>query len=45
MGTINIKLENQNELNELLNDINKKTKELQEAITQLEQFEIKISIS
>ena len=26
MGTINIKLENQNELNELLNDINKKTK-------------------
>nr|DAR23781.1 MAG TPA: hypothetical protein [Caudoviricetes sp.] len=45
MGTINIKLENQNELNELLNDINKKTKELLEAITRLEQFEIKISIS
>lgn len=45
MGLINIKLEGQNELNELLDEIAKKAKELQEAITRLEQFEIKISVS
>lgn len=44
MTKINITLENQNEFNEILNDVSKKTKELQEAITRLEQFEIKISV-
>ncbi|WP_195611815.1 hypothetical protein [Streptococcus australis] len=44
MMKINITLENQNELNEILNEVSKKAKELQEAITRLEQFEIKISV-
>lgn len=44
MGKINIVLENQNELHEILNEVSKKAKELQEAITLLEQFEIKISV-
>ena len=41
MTKINITLEDQNELNEVLNEVSKKAKELQEAITRLEQFEIK----
>lgn len=45
MTKINIILEDQNELNEILNEVSKKAKELQEAITRLEQFEIKISVS
>lgn len=45
MGKINIVLENLNELNEILNEVVKKTGELQEAITRLEQFEIKVSFS
>lgn len=45
MGKINIFLENINELNKILNEVVKKTEELQEAITQLEQFEIKVSFS
>lgn len=45
MTKINITLENQNEFNEILNEVAKKAKELQEAITRLEQFEIKISVS
>nr|DAN31669.1 MAG TPA: hypothetical protein [Caudoviricetes sp.] len=45
MGKINIVLENLNELNKILNEVVKKTEELQEAITQLEQFEIKVSFS
>lgn len=45
MTKINITLDDQNELNEILNEVSKKTKELQEAITRLEQFEIKISVS
>lgn len=45
MTKINITLENQNELNEILNEASKKAKELQEAITWLEQFEIKILVS
>ena len=44
MTKINITLEGQNELNEILNEVAKKAKELQEAITRLEQFEIKISV-
>lgn len=44
MTKINITLENQNEFNEILNEVAKKAKELQEAITLLEQFEIKISV-
>ena len=44
MGKINIVLENLNELNKILNEVVKKAKELQEAITRLEQFEIKISV-
>jgi len=44
MGKINIVLENLNELNKILNEVVKKTEELQEAITRLEQFEIKISV-
>lgn len=44
MTKINITLENQNELNEILNEVSKKAKELQEAIIRLEQFEIKISV-
>ena len=39
-----ITLDDQNELNEILNEVSK-AKELQEAITRLEQFEIKISVS
>lgn len=38
MTKINITLEDQNELNEILNEVLKKAKELQEAITRLEQF-------
>lgn len=45
MGKINIVLENLDELNIILNEVVKKTEELKEAITQLEQFEIKISFS
>lgn len=45
MTKINFTLENQNELNEILNEVSKKAKELQKAITRLEQFEIKISVS
>ena len=45
MRKINIILGNQNELNEILNEVSKKAKELQEAITRLEQFEIKILVS
>nr|DAJ28203.1 MAG TPA: hypothetical protein [Caudoviricetes sp.] len=45
MGKINIVLENLNELNEILNEVVKKTGELQEAINRLEQFEIKVSFS
>lgn len=45
MIKINITLEDQNKLNEILNEVSKKAKELQEAITQLKQFEIKISVS
>lgn len=45
MMKINITLENQNEFNEILNEVSKKAQELQEAITRLEQFEIKISVS
>lgn len=45
MTKINITLEDQNELNEILNEVSKKAKELQEAIARLEQFEIKTSVS
>ena len=45
MTKVNITLENQNELNEILNEVSKKAKELQEAITRLEQFKIKILVS
>lgn len=45
MRKINITLEGQNELNEILNEVAKKVKELQEAIARLEKFEIKISVS
>ena len=45
MRKVNITLEGQNELNEILNEVSKKAKELQKAITRLEQFEIKISVS
>ncbi|OFQ79734.1 hypothetical protein [Streptococcus sp. HMSC065C01] len=45
MTKINITLDDQNELNEILNEVSKKAKELQEVITRLEQFEIKISVS
>lgn len=45
MGKINIVLENLNELNKILNEVVKKTEELQEAITRFEQFEIEISFS
>ena len=44
MMKINITLENQNEFNEILNEVSKKAQELQEAITRLVQFEIKISV-
>ena len=44
MTKINITLEDQNELNEILNEVSKKAKELQEAIIRLVQFEIKISV-
>ena len=45
MRKIKITLEGQNELNEILNEVAKKAKELQKAIARLEQFEIKISVS
>ena len=45
MRKINITLEGQNELNEILKEVAKKAKELQEAIARLEKFEIKISVS
>lgn len=38
MTKINITLDDQNELNEILNEVSKKAKELQEAITRLKKL-------